>query len=107
MIEPEKPQAQGELGRGFGALALAACMMAPLMAPLPVAAKDTIRIAAQKTGTFAWELAIIRAHEVELYPPDQRLSAEELAALADLPGAADRSTVPSATKLLTMDTQDR
>ncbi len=53
------------LGRGFGALALAACMMAPLMAPLPAAAKDTIRIAAQKTGTFAWELAIIRAHKLD------------------------------------------
>src|ERR1700756_4267443 len=28
-------------------------------------AADTIRIAAQKTGTFAWELAVIRAHGLE------------------------------------------
>jgi NitT/TauT family transport system substrate-binding protein len=28
-------------------------------------AADTIRIAAQKTGTFAWELAIIRAHGLD------------------------------------------
>src|SRR6516225_11085767 len=28
-------------------------------------AADTMRIAAQKTGTFAWELAIIRAHGLD------------------------------------------
>lgn len=30
-----------------------------------VRAADTIRIAAQKTGTFAWELAVIRAHGLD------------------------------------------
>src|SRR3954462_7949791 len=32
-------------------------------APCPAA--DTIRLAVQKTGTFAWELAVIRAHELD------------------------------------------
>ena len=32
------------------------------LAVTPAAAADTIRIAAQKTGTLAWELAVIRAH---------------------------------------------
>jgi NitT/TauT family transport system substrate-binding protein len=38
------------------------------LAALPVGAAiaaDTIRIAAQKTGTFAWELAVIRAHGLD------------------------------------------
>ena len=38
------------------------------LAALPVAAAsaaDSIRIAAQKTGTFAWELAVIRAHGLD------------------------------------------
>src|SRR5262249_9362030 len=36
-----------------GAIALA-------LAAMPATAGDTIRIAAQKTGTLAWELAVIR-----------------------------------------------
>ena len=26
---------------------------------------DTVRVAVQKTGTFAWELAVIRAHGLD------------------------------------------
>ena len=43
-------------------------LMIAALAALPVAAAsaaDTIRIAAQKTGTFAWELAVIRAHGLD------------------------------------------
>jgi NitT/TauT family transport system substrate-binding protein len=42
----------------------------------PASAKDTIRIAAQKTGTLAWELAIIRAHK---FDDDIKLVVTELA----------------------------
>src|SRR5882757_23478 len=31
----------------------------------PVRATETIRLAVQKTGTFAWELAVIRAHGLD------------------------------------------
>ena len=43
-------------------------LLAVAIAAIPIAAAsaaDTIRIAAQKTGTFAWELAIIRAHGLD------------------------------------------
>ena len=33
-----------------------------MLAAMPATAADAIRIAAQKTGTLAWELAVIRAH---------------------------------------------
>jgi len=44
------------LGGAFAGLALAA---------MPATAADTIRIAAQKTGTLAWELAVIRAQGLD------------------------------------------
>jgi NitT/TauT family transport system substrate-binding protein len=31
----------------------------------PVAGAETIRVAVQKTGTFGWELAVIRAHDLD------------------------------------------
>jgi NitT/TauT family transport system substrate-binding protein len=31
----------------------------------PCRAAETIRLAVQKTGTFAWELAVIRAHGLD------------------------------------------
>ena len=37
-----------------------ACMFAG-----PAAAADTVRLAVQKTGTVAWELAVIRAHRLD------------------------------------------
>ena len=46
----------------FRALIVAALAALPVGA---ASAADTIRIAAQKTGTFAWELAVIRAHGLD------------------------------------------
>ncbi|MCA6106341.1 ABC transporter substrate-binding protein [Bradyrhizobium cenepequi] len=43
-------------------------LAAALLAVTPLAAcfgADTIRVAVQKTGTFAWELAVIRAHGLD------------------------------------------
>jgi NitT/TauT family transport system substrate-binding protein len=42
----------------------AAILVATLLAA-PATAADTIRIAAQKTGTLAWELAVVRAHGLD------------------------------------------
>src|ERR1700741_822614 len=55
-------------------------IVAALAAP-PVgaaSAADTIRIAIQKTGTFAWELAVIRAHGLDK-EADLTLEVRELA----------------------------
>jgi NitT/TauT family transport system substrate-binding protein len=46
----------------FRALIIAALAALPVGA---AGAADTIRIAAQKTGTFAWELAVIHAHGLD------------------------------------------
>jgi NitT/TauT family transport system substrate-binding protein len=45
-----------------------ALLAAAIFAIAPVAARcgaETIRVAVQKTGTFAWELAVIRAHRLD------------------------------------------
>ncbi len=48
-------------------------------APIPAcSAADTIRVAVQKTGTFAWELAVIRAHGLDK-KADLAIEAIELA----------------------------
>ena len=56
-------------------------------------ATDTIRIAAQKTGTFAWELAIIRAHgldkEANLALEVRELASPEAGKIALRSGDAD------------------
>ena len=56
-------------------------------------AADTIRIAAQKTGTFAWELAIIRAHgldkEANLALEVRELASPEAGKIALRSGDAD------------------
>src|ERR1700740_3108646 len=47
---------------------LVRALLAAALAALQIgtaSAADTIRIAAQKTGTFAWELAVIRAHGLD------------------------------------------
>src|SRR5215472_5554888 len=46
-----------KLGLFAGMLALALCA--------PVHAADTVRVTAQKIGTFAWELDVIRAHQLD------------------------------------------
>lgn len=51
----------------IAALLLTALVLALVLAPAIVARCDaeTIRLAVQKTGTFAWELAVIRAHGLD------------------------------------------
>jgi len=46
----------------IAAFCLVAASVAVLAAPRPASATETIRIAAQKTGTLDWELQIIKAH---------------------------------------------
>src|SRR5262252_5763334 len=47
------------------ASALGGAIAALALAVAPATAADTIRIAAQKTGTLAWELAVIRAQHLD------------------------------------------
>src|ERR1700741_1884935 len=70
-------------------------IVAALAAP-PVgaaSAADTIRVAAQKTGTFAWELAVIRAHgldkEANLTLEIRELASPEAGKIALRAGDAD------------------
>src|ERR1700744_4746313 len=47
---------------------LAALLITPLAFSASIAARsdaETIRLAVQKTGTFAWELAVIRSHGLD------------------------------------------
>src|SRR5260370_15339704 len=48
----------------FLRMLLAAAVFAVAQAPSCYGA-ETIRLAVQKTGTFAWELAVIRAHDLD------------------------------------------
>ncbi len=50
---------------GTWARALSGALVALALAATPAAAADRIRIAAQKTGTLAWELAVVRAHGLD------------------------------------------
>src|SRR5882672_11902350 len=50
---------------GTWARALGGAIAALALAAAPAGAADTIRIAAQKTGTLAWELAVIRAQNLD------------------------------------------
>src|SRR4051794_24340436 len=70
--------------------------VATVLAGLPHAAsraEETIRIAAQKTGTFSWELAVIRAHGLDrkenLALQVNELASPEAAKVALRAGAAD------------------
>ena len=47
------------------ARALGGALVALALGAAPATAADTIRIAAQKTGTLAWELAVIRAQNLD------------------------------------------
>jgi NitT/TauT family transport system substrate-binding protein len=59
----------------------------------PAVAADTIRITAQKTGTFAWELDVIRAHRLDkqrdLIIETTELASPETGKIALRGGAAD------------------
>jgi NitT/TauT family transport system substrate-binding protein len=50
---------------GRWAQALAGALVALTLVATPAAAADSVRIAAQKTGTLAWELAVVRAHGLD------------------------------------------
>jgi NitT/TauT family transport system substrate-binding protein len=50
---------------GTWARALSGALVALALVATPAAAVDSIRIAAQKTGTLAWELAVVRAHGLD------------------------------------------
>ncbi len=54
---------------------------------------ETIRVAVQKTGTFAWELAVIRAHgldtQADLSLQVQELASPEAGKIALRAGSAD------------------
>ncbi|NPU69118.1 ABC transporter substrate-binding protein [Bradyrhizobium sp. 83012] len=56
-------------------IALFACAVLPVSA---CCAAETVRVAVQKTGTFAWELAVIRAHQLDKQA-DIAIDAVELA----------------------------
>src|SRR5262245_54879283 len=45
------------------AMIASAAMVGPFAAPAP--AGDTVRLVAQRTGTFGWELDVIRAHGLD------------------------------------------
>lgn len=69
-------------------------MIAALMLSASSAvAADRIRIAAQKTGTFAWELAVIRSHgfdrKADLNIETTELASKEAGQIALLGGSAD------------------
>jgi NitT/TauT family transport system substrate-binding protein len=59
----------------------------------PAVAADTIRVTAQKTGTFAWELDVIRAHQLDkqhgLTIEVMQLAAPEAGKISLRGGAAD------------------
>jgi NitT/TauT family transport system substrate-binding protein len=50
---------------GTWARTLSGTLVALTLVATPAAAADTVRIAAQKTGTLAWELAVMRAHGLD------------------------------------------
>jgi len=68
-----------------GVLALSLCG--------PAVAADTVRVTAQKTGTFAWELDVIRAHQLDkqrdLIIATTELATPEAGKIALRGGAAD------------------
>jgi NitT/TauT family transport system substrate-binding protein len=54
-----RPRSLRRLARGIGALVIGCAVTAQ------ADAADTIRLAAQRTGTLAWELAVVRAHGLD------------------------------------------
>jgi NitT/TauT family transport system substrate-binding protein len=76
----------------FADILLAAAAFAVVSAA-PSRAAETIRLAVQKTGTFAWELAVIRAHgldrQANLVIQVNELASPEAGKIALRGGAAD------------------
>ena len=72
---------------------LAGAVLALALAATPAFAADTIRIATQKTGTLAWELAVMRAHgfdrEAGLDVVATELASPEAGKIALRGGSAD------------------
>ena len=72
---------------------LAAAAFAAVSGASPSRAAETIRVAVQKTGTFAWELAVIRAHgldrKADLALQVNELASPEAGKVALRGGAAD------------------
>ncbi|MGC2781308.1 MAG: ABC transporter substrate-binding protein [Bradyrhizobium sp.] len=62
-----------QIGRWL--IAILACAVLPVSA---CCAAETVKVAVQKTGTFAWELAVIRAHQLDKQA-DIAIDAVELA----------------------------
>ncbi|UFZ04152.1 ABC transporter substrate-binding protein [Bradyrhizobium ontarionense] len=62
-----------QIGRWL--IAILACAVLPVSA---CCATETVKVAVQKTGTFAWELAVIRAHQLDKQA-DIAIDAVELA----------------------------
>jgi NitT/TauT family transport system substrate-binding protein len=64
-----------------------------MVAQVTASSAETIRLAVQKTGTFAWELAVIRAHgldkQADLSLNVQELASPEAGKIALRAGAAD------------------
>jgi NitT/TauT family transport system substrate-binding protein len=80
---------EGLIMRFFAVVAISAtCLIAG-----PAPAADTIRIAAQKTGTFAWEIDVVRAHgldkEAGLTLQIMQLASPEAGKIALRGGSAD------------------
>ncbi len=77
----------------FIRILLATAAFAAASGALPCRAAETIRIAVQKTGTFAWELAVIRAHgldrKADLVLQVDELASPEAGKVALRGGAAD------------------
>jgi len=98
----ERPSSRGLIGHAFsascGRLFLGACRLAVFFLTLAwlvngCAAGETIRLAVQKTGTFSWELAVLKEqgldHQEDISLDITEYASPEAAKIALLGGTAD------------------